>query len=439
MGIYARAGLAGAGFFLRVILCSFLLCLRPHQANDQRESNVSEPTEINSAREALWPNYSPPHELVFSHGKGSELYTENGETYLDFLSGIAVTSFGHAHPHLVKVLGDQASKLWHISNLFRIPGAERLATRLAEHSFADQVFFANSGTEAIEAGLKAIRGYQAANGKPERHRIIGFSDSFHGRTMAALAAAGNPNHTKHFIPLDYGFDQVPWEDMDALEAAVSDATAGIIIEPVQGEGGIRPVSAEFLRQLRALCDEHDLLLMYDEVQCGIGRTGKLFAHQHYGITPDIMALAKGLGGGFPVGACLTTAAVGAAMVVGTHGSTFGGNPLATAVGNGVMDLLLEPGLLDEVSAKGESLRHKIERLIEQTPGVIESVHGQGLMMGLQCKVANTDLFTSLQNNKLLVATAGGNMIRLLPPLNISNDDLQRGVDIIAQSMAELAG
>ena len=390
------------------------------------------------ARDALWPNYSPPHELVFSHGKGSELFTEDGDVYLDFLSGIAVTSFGHAHPHLVRVLTDQANRLWHVSNLFRIPGAERLATRLTDHSFADQAFFANSGTEAIEAGLKAIRAYQAFKGHPERFRIIGFSDSFHGRTMAALAAAGNPKHTRNFIPTDYGFGQVGWEDLDALKAAINEETAGIIIEPVQGEGGIRPVAAEFLSELKELCEANGLLLMFDEVQCGIGRTGKLFAHQHYGVTPDIMALAKGLGGGFPVGACLTTAAVGQAMVVGTHGSTFGGNPLATAVGNGVMDLLLEPGLLDEVAAKGESLRHKIEQLIEEIPGVVESVHGRGLMLGIKCQVPNTDLFAELQKHKMLVATAGGNMIRLLPPLNLSTEHLQKGVDILAAAMADLA-
>jgi acetylornithine/N-succinyldiaminopimelate aminotransferase len=399
---------------------------------------MSDTNSAANARAALWPNYSPPNDLLFTHGKGSELFSEDGSVYLDFLSGIAVTSFGHAHPHLVKVLVDQAGKLWHTSNLFRIPGAERLATRLAEHCFADKVFFANSGTEAIEAGLKAIRGYQASQGKPEKFRIIGFTDSFHGRSMAALAAAGNPKHTQHFIPTDYGFDQVPWEDLDALKAAITEQTAGIIIEPVQGEGGIRPVDPGFLRELKSLCSEHGLLLMYDEVQCGIGRTGKLFAHQHYGVTPDIMALAKGLGGGFPVGACLTTAAVADAMVVGTHGSTFGGNPLATAVGNGVMDLLLEPGLLDEVAAKGDSLRSKIQSLMETIPGVIDSVHGQGLMVGLKCTVPNTDLSAALQRQHMLVATAGGNSLRLLPPLNISREHLQAGVDKLAAAMRACA-
>lgn len=456
MGIYARAGLASAGFFL--LLCgqqshsacspnpAILAFLRQTRSwcSRRRENIVSQtanPTDsnpANSTRESLWPNYSPPAELLFTHGKGSELYTEDGQVYLDFLSGIAVTSFGHAHPHLVKALTDQAQQLWHISNLFRIPGAERLASRLTRHGFAERVFFANSGTEAIEAGIKAIRGYQAHQGHPERYRIIGFSDSFHGRTLAALAAAGNKSHTQAFIPTDYGFDQAPWEDLAALEALIGDNTGGIIIEPVQGEGGIRPVSKDFLAALRSLCEQRGLLLMFDEVQCGIGRTGKLFAHQHYGIEPDIMALAKGLGGGFPVGACLTSAAVGDAMVVGTHGSTFGGNPLAMAVGNAVMDLLLEPALLDEVREKGDYLRQQLEAVIAATPGVVESVHGLGLMMGLKCQVKNTDLLAELRRQKLLAGSAGGNMIRLLPPLNISTEDLDRGVALIGAAMTALA-
>ena len=391
-----------------------------------------------TARQSLWPNYSPPADLVFSHGQGSELVTEDGEVYLDFLSGIAVTSFGHAHPHLIKVLNEQAGKLWHVSNLFRIPAAERLATRLTDHCFAERVFFANSGTEAVEAGIKAIRGYQAHQGHPERFRIIGFSDSFHGRTLGALAAAGNNAKTRTFIPTDYGFDHAPWEDLDAVAALIGEHTAGIILEPVQGEGGIRPISAAFLEALSSLCREHGLLLMLDEVQCGIGRTGKLFAHQHYGITPDIMALAKGLGGGFPIGACLTTAVVGDAMVVGTHGSTFGGNPLATAVGNGVMDLLLEPGLLDEVADKGASLTRRLEAAISATPGVVASVHGRGLMLGLKCEMDNSAVLDALRQRKLLAVGAGNNMVRLLPPLNISSHDLERGAAILADALAELA-
>lgn len=393
---------------------------------------------VDNPRGALWPNYSPPLDIVFSHGRGCDLYTAEGEAYLDFLSGIAVTSFGHAHPHLVKVLSEQAQRLWHVSNLFRIPQAERLAARLTQHCFAERAFFANSGTEAIEAGIKAVRAWQSASAHPERHRLIGFTDSFHGRTLAALAAAGNRNHIQGFIRSDYGFDQVPWQDLEALQATISDETAGIILEPVQGEGGIRPVDADFMKAVKALCVEHGLLLLLDEVQCGIGRTGKMFAHQHYGIEPDVMALAKGLGGGFPVGACLTTAAVGDAMIVGTHGSTFGGNPLAMAVANGVMDLLLEPGLLDEVAARGERLRRGIQRVIAEYPGVLTSVHGMGLMVGVKCVASNSDLVARLRANKLLVASAGQNMLRLLPPLNIAITDLERGIDIIARTAADLA-
>ncbi len=391
--------------------------------------------DSNLNRESLWPNYAPPLDLVFSHGKGSELFTEQGEAYLDFLSGIAVTSFGHAHPHLVSVLQQQAAKVWHVSNLFRIPAAERLAARLTQHCFAERVFFANSGTEAIEAGIKAVRGYQHASGHPQRSRLIGFTDSFHGRTLAALAAAGNKNHTRGFIPSDYGFDQVPWEDVDALKAAITDKTAGIILEPVQGEGGIRPATEKFMQQVKALCDEHGLVLMFDEVQCGVGRTGKLFAHQHYGVTPDVMALAKGLGGGFPVGACVTTAAVGDTMVVGTHGSTFGGNPLAMAVGNGVMDLLLEPSLLDEVTDKGQHLQRRLQELVAQYPQQIDSIHGKGLMVGVKCHIKNSELADRLRANKLLVGTAGGNMLRLLPPLNVSREHLDQGIDILAATLA----
>jgi acetylornithine/N-succinyldiaminopimelate aminotransferase len=392
---------------------------------------------VTGPRDSLWPNYSPPVDLIFSHGRGSELVTDEGDTYLDFLSGIAVTSFGHAHPHLVDVLNKQSQQLWHVSNLFRIPAAERLATRLTENCFAERAFFANSGTEAIEAGIKAIRGYQASIGATQRYRIIGFSDSFHGRTLAALAAAGNASHSRGFIPTDYGFDQVKWGDLDALQQAIGEHTAGIVLEPVQGEGGIRPVKQEFLEQVRALCDEHGLVLMYDEIQCGIGRSGKMFAHQHYGVAPDVMALAKGLGGGFPVGACLTSAAVGDAMVVGTHGSTFGGNPLAMAVGNGVMDLLLEPGLLEEVTAKGAYLQQALADLVQAYPEQLSSVQGLGLMIGLVCKMPNTELMTRLRDNKLLVVTAGNNMIRLLPPLNISSQHLDQGLAIIESVLQQI--
>lgn len=387
-------------------------------------------------RDALWPNYNPPADVVFTHGIGSEIFDEQGRAYLDFLSGIAVTSFGHAHPHLVGALTEQSQKLWHLSNVFRIPAGEVLAKRLAANSFADNVFFANSGTEAVEAGIKAIRGYQASKGNTERTRVIGFTESFHGRTLAALAAAGNQSHMKGFIPGDYGFDQVPWGDLSALEAAISDHTAGIVLEPVQGEGGIRPVTQEFMEQVRKLCDDHDLVLMFDEVQCGIGRTGKLFAHEHYGVTPDVMALAKGLGGGFPVGACVTSDKIGSTMVFGSHGSTFGGNPLAMAVGNGVMDLLLEPGLLDEVTRKAEFLQTELIRLTKEFPDVIESVHGIGLMIGLKCVVPNTDMLVKLRDHQMVVGKSGSNMIRLLPPLNMSDEHLAKGVSILTTVLQE---
>ena len=397
---------------------------------------ADEAREAAGAREGLWPTYSPPVGPVFSHGRGSELFTADGEVYLDFLSGIAVTGFGHAHPHLVAALSGQAGKLWHLSNVFRIPQAEGLARRLTEHSFAERVFFANSGTEAIEAGLKAMRGWQAAAGHDERYRIIGFSDSFHGRTLGAVAAAANPKHTRHFVPTDYGFDQVPWGDLDALTAAIGDNTAGIIIEPVQGEGGIRPVSGEFLQGVKALCKKHGLLLMFDEVQCGMGRSGKLFAHQHYEVTPDVMALAKGLGGGFPVGACLATAEVGDVMVFGSHGSTFGGNPLAMAVADAVLDLLLQPDLLPDVRQRADTLRSALDGFCAQYPEIIKSVHGLGLMIGVKCAVgvSNADLMQALRDNQLLVGKSGDNMIRLLPPLNISEADLQRGITLFEQTL-----
>lgn len=398
------------------------------------EKSVNELKE--DPRAALWPNYSPPEELVFSYGEGSELFAETGESYLDFLSGIAVTSFGHCHPYLVNALTEQAAKLWHLSNVFRISDAEKLACRLTAHSFADNVFFANSGTEAIEAGIKAIRAFHSAEGNNERYRIIGFSDSFHGRSLAALAVAGNKSHIQNFVPTDYGFDQVEWENLLALKNAIGPNTAGIIIEPIQGEGGIRAVSKLFLEAVRELCNEHGLLLMFDEVQCGIGRSGSLFAYEFFGISPDVMALAKGLGGGFPIGVCLTKKEIGETMVVGTHGSTFGGNPLAVAVGNAVLDLILEDGLLESVKSKGCFFRERIAQLITKHPGAIESVHGQGLMIGIKCKVSSGDVLVNLRERKLLVGKSGSNMIRLLPPLNISLEHIEKAIDILDASLSE---
>ena len=385
-------------------------------------------------RDALWPTYAPPEDLVFTHGLGTELYTADGRAYLDFISGIAVTSFGHSHPALVSVLNEQAQKLWHLSNVFRVPEAERLSRRFADHSFADRVFFANSGTEAVEAGIKAVRGYQASTGNTQRHRIVGFNGSFHGRTLAAVAAAGNEAHTSGFIPFDYGFDQAPWEDLDAVEALVSGETAGILIEPVQGEGGIVAASESFLRGLREICNRHGLLLMFDEVQCGMGRTGELFAYQHSSVQPDVMALAKGMGAGFPVGACLVTEAVGQAMVVGKHGSTFGGNPLAMAVGNTVLDLMLEPDFMGEVVRKGELLSDGLAQLCQQFPDQLGGHSGRGLMRGLRCVMPNTELLVKLRGEQLLVGKAGGNTLRLLPPLNVQDAEITRALDIIESTV-----
>ena len=392
---------------------------------------------VSDPRAALWPNYNPPHDLIFTHGRGSELFSKEGDAYLDFLSGIAVTSFGHSHPHLIAALNDQAGKVWHVSNLFRIPAAELLAQRLVQHSFADNVFFANSGAESVEAGLKAMRSYHAVNGSPQRTRIIGFKNSFHGRTIATVAAAGNKSHIQNFVPADQGFDHVEWDNIEALRASIGSNTAGVLLEPIQGEGGIRPVSKEYLKAIRSICDEEGLLLMFDEVQCGVGRSGHLFAHQYYGVFPDVMALAKGLGGGFPIGACLTNNAVGKTMVVGTHGSTFGGNPLATAVANAVMDLLLEDECLSGVVQKGEYLRDELSGLQVKYPKLIDSVHGLGLMIGVKCKIPNTDLANALKDQGLLVVGSGSNMVRLLPPLNIEHSHLEAAIGIMDSALGEM--
>lgn len=391
------------------------------------------------SRDALWPNYNPPRDLIFTHGKGCELFSEQGDVYLDFLSGIAVTSFGHAHPHLIATLNEQAGQLWHVSNLFRIPAAERLAQRLVKESFADNIFFANSGAEAVEAGLKAMRSYHATNGNPERTRIIGFDNSFHGRTIATVAAAGNKSHMQNFIPSDQGFDHIEWGNIGSLRDAINSSTAGVLLEPIQGEGGIRPASKEYLVEIRKLCDKEGVLLMFDEVQCGVGRSGHLFAHQHYEVYPDVMALAKGLGGGFPIGACLTNNAVGKTMVVGTHGSTFGGNPLAAAVGNAVMDLLLDEECLAGVIRKGEYLYDRLSSLQSKYPNAIESLHGLGLMIGIKCKISNTEFASALRDRGLLVGECGSNMVRLLPPLNIEDAYLDKAISIVDSVLENIRG
>jgi acetylornithine/N-succinyldiaminopimelate aminotransferase len=365
--------------------------------------------------------------LAFEHGKGLRLYTEDGKEYLDFGAGVAVTSLGHAHPHLVKALTDQAQKVWHTSNIYVIPGQEKLAKRLTDATFADTVFFTNSGAEALECSIKMARKYHAAKGNPERYRIITFDGAFHGRTLATIAAGGQAKYIEGFGPKVDGFDQVPFGDEKALLAAITDATAGILIEPIQGEGGLRPVPPKMLKRLRQICDEHGLLLLLDEVQCGVGRTGKLFAHEWAGVEPDIMAIAKGIGGGFPVGACLATKEAAQGMTAGTHGSTFGGNPLAMAVANAVLDVVLSDGFLERVRQRGLNFKQKLASLKDSYPDIIEDVRGEGLMMGLKTKVPNTDFIAAAIDQQLLTIGAGDNVVRLLPPLIVSDDDLTDAV------------
>ena len=376
--------------------------------------------------------------LAFERGEGSWLMTEGGERYLDFAAGIAVNSLGHCHPHLVAALTEQAHKLWHVSNLYQIPGQSRLAERLAEASFADRVFFTNSGAEALECAIKTARRYHYVNGRPERFRTITFEGAFHGRTLATIAAGGQQKYLDGFGPKVEGFDQVPFGDIEAVEAAIGPETAAILLEPVQGEGGIRAFSAPFLEKLRALADRHDLMLILDEVQTGIGRTGKLFAYQWSSIEPDIMAIAKGIGGGFPVGACLATDKAASGMTPGVHGTTFGGNPLAMAVGNAVLDVVLEEGFLESVQARALNARQMLASLVDEFPLVFEDVRGNGLLLGLKCRMANTAVLAAVIDAKLLAVTAGDNVLRLLPPLTVSDEELREAATRIRAAAAILA-
>lgn len=367
--------------------------------------------------------------LEFERGEGSWLIATDGSRYLDFGAGIAVCALGHAHPKLVAALEAQARRLWHVSNLYEIPEQKRLAEKLVAATFADTVFFTNSGAEAMECCIKAARKYFHHKGEPGRNRIIAFEGSFHGRTIATITAAGQEKLVKGFGPLLPGFDHVPFGDVEAVKAAIGPETAGILIEPVQGEGGIRPAPRGFLRELRALCDAHGLLLILDEIQCGMGRTGTLFAHEQAGITPDLMGIAKGIGGGFPLGACLATEEAAAGMVAGTHGSTYGGNPLACAVGNAVMDEITAPGFLDEVKRKAGLLRQRLAGLADSHPEVIEEVRGEGLMLGLKIRdtFRNGDFVAAARARGLLSVPAGENVVRILPPLNVSDAEIAEGV------------
>ena len=376
--------------------------------------------------------------LSFDRGEGCWLIDAEGRRYLDFAGGIAVNALGHSHPALVAALTEQAGKLWPVSNLYEIPGQTRLAERLAEVTFADKVFFANSGAEALECAIKTARRYQYVSGHPERYRTITFEGAFHGRTLATIAAGGQAKYLEGFGPKVDGFDQVPFGDIDAVERAVTPETAAILIEPVQGEGGIREVPAQSLRRLREICDKHGLLLIYDEVQCGIGRTGKLFAYELSGVAPDLMAIAKGIGGGFPLAACLSTDAAAVGMTAGVHGTTFGGNPLAMAVGNAVLDVVLAEGFLDDVSRRALLLKQGLAAIADEYPDVVEEIRGVGLMVGVKCRIPNTKLMAALRDERLLVVTAGDNVVRLLPPLIVTDEEIRDALDRIRDAARRLS-
>jgi acetylornithine/N-succinyldiaminopimelate aminotransferase len=361
---------------------------------------------------AVMPTYARA-DLVFERGEGAWLITESGARFLDFGAGVAVTALGHCHPHLVDALNQQAGTLWHVSNLYRISGQERLAERLAEVTFADVAFFGNSGAEAMECAIKMARKFHSENGAPERYRMITFEGAFHGRTLATIAAGGNAKHLEGFGPTVEGFDQV-------------------------GEGGINPVASDFLTALRSLADENGILLILDEIQTGVGRTGKLFAHERAGITPDIMAVAKGIGGGFPVGACLATRDAAKGMTAGTHGSTFGGNLLAMAVANAVLDVVLEPGFLERVEQAGKLLREKLEIMVRENHGILEEVRGEGLMIGMKCRVSNMDLIEACYAEGLLTVVAGDNVVRMLPPLIISDEEIDEACERLRRACRKLA-
>ncbi|GLO69546.1 acetylornithine aminotransferase [Phaeobacter inhibens] len=361
--------------------------------------------------------------LSFVKGEGAWLIEADGRRFLDLAAGIAVNALGHAHPALVKALTDQAETLWHVSNLYHIPQQQALADRLVEHSFADTVFFTNSGTESCELAVKMARKYFHDKGQPERVEILTFSGSFHGRSSAGISAAGSEKMTAGFGPMLPGFKHLMFGDLDGVTDAITDQTAAILIEPVQGEGGIRPVPDAELKALRQICDEHGLLLILDEVQCGVGRTGKLFAHEWAGITPDIMMVAKGIGGGFPLGAVLATEDAASGMTAGTHGSTYGGNPLGCAVGCAVMDHVTDPEFLAEVSRKAGLLRQKLEGLVAAHPQVFEAVRGSGLMLGLKCVAANTDVVAAGYEAEVVTVPAADNVVRLLPPLTLTDEDI----------------
>jgi len=387
--------------------------------------------------DTVMPTYGV-RDIAFDRGEGVYLIDTAGRRFLDCGSGIAVTSVGHAHPHLVQALKAQAEKVWHTSNLYQIPGQMRAAERLVENSFADTAFFCNSGAEAMEATIKLIRKAQAAKGHEDKFRIITIDGAFHGRTLGTLSAGNNPNHLAGFGPKVEGFDHVPFGNLNALRDAITPATAGVIIEPIQGEGGIRAMDIDYIRGVRAACDEFGILMGVDEVQCGMGRTGKLFAHEWADIKPDVMALAKGLGGGFPVGACLATDDAAAGMIAGTHGSTFGGNPLASAAVNAVLDIVLADGFLDDVVRKSKVFRDGLEAVAKRNPGEVLEVRGMGLMLGCRVKSPNGEVVAACREEGLLTVPAGENVVRFLPPLIITDNEIAEVLAAFERAVAAMA-
>ncbi|TDI61246.1 MAG: aspartate aminotransferase family protein [Alphaproteobacteria bacterium] len=392
-----------------------------------KKSNIPNP---------LMPTYSR-FDIAFDRGVGAYLFDAEGGKYLDFASGIAVTALGHSHPHLVETLKEQGEKLWHTSNLFQIPLQEKLAERLVAATFADNVFFTNSGVEAMECAIKLARKYHSSQGHPEKYRIISFKNAFHGRSLATIAASGKEKLTKGFGPMPDGFDQVPFIDLEALAAAITPETAAILLEPVQGEGGILPATGEDLQAIRNIADEHGLLLIFDEIQCGMGRAGKLFAHEWAGVTPDIMAVAKGIGGGFPVGACLARASVGESLTFGSHGTTYGGNPLAMALGNAVLDIMLEDGFFEHVQGVTKTLMAGLRSLQQKYPALITDVRGLGLMIGVECTVKTRPLIAKALELGLVLAPSGENIIRLLPPLIIDEGHITEALAKLDQLFSEI--
>ena len=379
--------------------------------------------------DSILPSYSRAN-LRFVKGEGVWLFTENGEKYLDMGAGIAVNCLGHANPHLTKILTDQASQLWHTSNLYHIPNQEKLAKNLVQSTFADTVFFTNSGTESMECAIKMARKFHHSNDDLERTEIITFENSFHGRSLAMISAAGSEKLTKGFEPILSGFIQIQYNNIEKLTEVVNTKTAAIVLEPIQGEGGIIPAQEHFLSQVKKLCVENGILLILDEIQCGVGRTGSLFAYEEYEVKPDIMAIAKGIGGGFPLGACLATERAAQGMTAGTHGSTYGGNPLACAVGNAVLEIINNKEFLDKVKDKSLLLKQKLAYLLDQHPDIFEEIRGKGLMMGLKCKILNTDLVNAGYQKGLITVPGGDNTIRLLPPLNITNKEIDVAVTML---------